>query len=66
VWKQIVTVLPNLYSSKPVSAIVFVTDIPGTTFTCTPFSFASTLIEASLPQVADVVKTAKELMYVNQ
>jgi pyruvate dehydrogenase E1 component beta subunit len=36
------------------------------TQTDTPFAFASTLIEASLPQVADVVKTAKELMYVNQ
>ena len=29
----------------------------------TPFAFATTLIEAALPQVADVVKTAKEVLY---
>lgn len=30
----------------------------------TPFAFAQTLIDEALPQVADVVQTAKELMYV--
>jgi pyruvate dehydrogenase E1 component beta subunit len=34
------------------------------TQTDTPFAFAPTLIDAALPQVADVVKAAKELMYV--
>ncbi|MCC6599651.1 MAG: pyruvate dehydrogenase complex E1 component subunit beta [Crocinitomicaceae bacterium] len=29
----------------------------------TPFAFATSLIEAALPQVADVVKTAKEILY---
>jgi pyruvate dehydrogenase E1 component beta subunit len=29
----------------------------------TPFAFATTLIEEALPQVADVVRTAKEVMY---
>jgi pyruvate dehydrogenase E1 component beta subunit len=29
----------------------------------TPFAFATTLIEAALPQVADVVRTAKEVLY---
>jgi len=29
----------------------------------TPFAFATTLIEAALPNVSDVVKTAKELLY---
>lgn len=29
----------------------------------TPFAFATTLIEAALPQVGDVVRTAKELLY---
>ncbi len=33
------------------------------TQTDTPFAFATTLIEAALPQVSDVVKTAKELLY---
>jgi pyruvate dehydrogenase E1 component beta subunit len=34
------------------------------TQTDTPFAFAQTLIDAALPQVSDVVKTAKELLYV--
>jgi pyruvate dehydrogenase E1 component beta subunit len=29
----------------------------------TPFAFATTLIDAALPQVADVVRTAKEVLY---
>jgi pyruvate dehydrogenase E1 component beta subunit len=29
----------------------------------TPFAFATTLIEAALPQVSDVVRTTKELLY---
>lgn len=29
----------------------------------TPFAFATTLIDAALPQVADVVKTTKEVLY---
>jgi pyruvate dehydrogenase E1 component beta subunit len=29
----------------------------------TPFAFATTLIDAALPSVADVVRTAKEVMY---
>ncbi|MDZ4750649.1 MAG: pyruvate dehydrogenase complex E1 component subunit beta [Flavobacteriales bacterium] len=33
------------------------------TQTDTPFAYAPTLIEASLPQISDVVRTAKELMY---
>lgn len=33
------------------------------TQTDTPFAFASTLIDEALPQVADVVRTAKEVMY---
>lgn len=33
------------------------------TQTDTPFAFATTLIEAALPQVADVVKVGKELCY---
>ncbi len=33
------------------------------TQTDTPFAFATTLIDAALPQVSDVVKTAKELLY---
>jgi len=32
----------------------------------TPFPFATTLIDAALPQIADVVKTAKDVMYVGQ
>lgn len=35
------------------------------TQTDTPFAFATTLIDAALPQVSDVVKTAKELLYQN-
>lgn len=33
------------------------------TQTDTPFPFATTLIDVALPQVADVVKTAKEILY---
>jgi pyruvate dehydrogenase E1 component beta subunit len=33
------------------------------TQTDTPFAFATSLIDAALPQVADVVRAAKEVMY---
>jgi pyruvate dehydrogenase E1 component beta subunit len=33
------------------------------TQTDTPFAFATTLIDAALPQIADVVRTAKEVCY---
>ncbi len=32
----------------------------------TPFPFAPTLIDAALPNIGDVVRTAKELLYVNK
>ena len=33
------------------------------TQTDTPLPFATTLIDAALPQIADVVRTAKEVLY---